>query len=281
MPRSSPPGPVPQPAPMAGAGLNDDPAGLPEAPNGVAAHVTPDAALAPGPPTLLATTRLVLVRHGETAWNLEGRMQGQTDTALNETGRRQAANVAEVLQRAGVTSCVEAVVSSDLARARETAEAIAQMCPGAQRAEDPGLREFHAGSLQGLLQSEIGKVRSKVSRAWSRGDLEAAYPGPGGESPAAVIGRGLGALRCAARLGSCVVVVSHGGLIKWCAMAIELGTECPAEDMIQSQRAQDVLKYAMSNCCCSTVLYDHQSGSFNAERWFDAFGASGGLRDTG
>jgi broad specificity phosphatase PhoE len=67
-------------------------------------------------------TRLLLVRHGETDWNAEGRLQGQTDRPLNDFGRRQARQLAEQLE----SEELEAIYSSDLARARETAKIVGE-----------------------------------------------------------------------------------------------------------------------------------------------------------
>jgi broad specificity phosphatase PhoE len=86
-------------------------------------------------------TTLLLVRHGETDWNAEGRLQGHTDTPLNELGRRQALTLADELAGDGI----EAVYSSDLARARETAEIVAERLRLAV-VLDPDLREKDWGT---------------------------------------------------------------------------------------------------------------------------------------
>jgi probable phosphoglycerate mutase len=98
-------------------------------------------------------TTLLLVRHGETDWNAEGRLQGHTDTPLNELGRRQARGLAEQLAGDGI----EAVYSSDLARARETAEIVGARL-GLTVALEPGLREKDWGTWEGLTGSERERV---------------------------------------------------------------------------------------------------------------------------
>ncbi|MGZ5277646.1 MAG: histidine phosphatase family protein, partial [Caldimonas sp.] len=86
-------------------------------------------------------TRVVAIRHGETVWNAEMRMQGQLDTALSERGRWQAGRVAEALAGEGI----EAIFASDLARAFDTAQAIAART-GAPVTADRGLRERSFGA---------------------------------------------------------------------------------------------------------------------------------------
>ena len=102
-----------------------------------------------GAPTGEAT-RIVAVRHGETVWNAEMRMQGQLDTALSERGRWQAARAAEALAGEGI----EAIVASDLARAFDTAQAIAAVV-GLPIATDVGLRERSFGVFEGHTYAEI------------------------------------------------------------------------------------------------------------------------------
>jgi len=94
-------------------------------------------------------TNLLLVRHGETDWNAEGRLQGHTDTALNDFGRRQATTLAEELAR----ERLDAVYASDLARARETAEIVAARI-GLRVVLDGDLREKDWGSWEGLTPAE-------------------------------------------------------------------------------------------------------------------------------
>jgi broad specificity phosphatase PhoE len=94
-------------------------------------------------------TTLLLVRHGETDWNAEGRLQGHTDRPLNEYGRRQAGELAEQLAE----EAVDAIYASDLVRARETAEIVARRL-GLEVEVDPDLREKNWGSWEGLTGDE-------------------------------------------------------------------------------------------------------------------------------
>jgi broad specificity phosphatase PhoE len=98
-------------------------------------------------------TTLLLVRHGETDWNAEGRLQGQTDRPLSDYGRRQAQQLAEELQGEEL----EAIYSSDLARARETAEIVGRRL-GLPTVLDPDLREKDWGTWEGLTAVERDRV---------------------------------------------------------------------------------------------------------------------------
>jgi broad specificity phosphatase PhoE len=143
-------------------------------------------------------TEILLVRHGETDWNLERRVQGHTDRLLNETGRAQALALAESL----VTEKLDGVYSSDLARARDTAALIA-VRHGLDVIETTELREKDFGSWEGLTETDI-LARFPDANRGEWGD---------GESSAEVAGRVVAALTqiAAAHLGGRVVVVSHGG----------------------------------------------------------------------
>ena len=98
-------------------------------------------------------TTLLLVRHGETDWNAEGRLQGHTDRPLNDFGRRQAKALAEELDGEEI----EAIYASDLARARETAEILGERL-GLPTVLDPDLREKNWGTWEGLTPTERDRV---------------------------------------------------------------------------------------------------------------------------
>lgn len=150
-------------------------------------------------------TQLILVRHGETPWNRELRMQGQTDTPLSATGCAQAAALGQRL--AG--SAFAALYSSDLNRAWDTATAIAQST-GHEVIPDPRLRERRFGIFEGLTRSEIGERYPEELQRFESRDPD--YTIPGGESARAFWARCLG---CLAEIGERhagaeVVVVTHG-----------------------------------------------------------------------
>ena len=109
-------------------------------------------------------TTLLLVRHGETDWNRDGRWQGGSDTRLNELGREQARELAEQLD-----GSIDALYSSDLARARETAEIVAAKL-GLEVQVDPRLRERSFGSWEGLTMLEIEERFADSHRRWRAGE---------------------------------------------------------------------------------------------------------------
>ena len=103
-------------------------------------------------------TRFLLVRHGETDWNADGRLQGQTDRPLSEYGRRQARQLGEELKGEELEGEeLEAIYSSDLSRARETAEILAERL-GLPVVLDPDLREKDWGTWEGLTAVERDRV---------------------------------------------------------------------------------------------------------------------------
>jgi broad specificity phosphatase PhoE len=108
-------------------------------------------------------TTLLLARHGETDWNRDGRWQGQSDTPLNELGREQARELAESLDG------IDAVYSSDLARARETAEIVAARL-GLEIKVDERLRERSFGAWEGLTMEEIERRYEQAHGRWRAGE---------------------------------------------------------------------------------------------------------------
>jgi probable phosphoglycerate mutase len=153
--------------------------------------------------------RVVLWRHGRTAWNLENRFQGATDVPLDEVGLAQAAAAAPALARMGPT----AIVSSDLDRALTTARVLAGLT-GLDVVEDAGLRETDGGRWQGLTRDEIIHQDRDLFLGWVAGhDVRP----PGGEARSEVVARVVAAVdRQVAVLpaGATLVVVSHGGSIR-------------------------------------------------------------------
>jgi broad specificity phosphatase PhoE len=148
--------------------------------------------------TLAAVTTVLLVRHGETDWNREHRWQGWADVPLNELGRRQAAELAGRLR--GVR--LDAVYSSDLRRAHETAELVAAE-HGLPVVADPGLREIDVGSWSGLTRPEIDE---RFGGEWPA-DAET------GEEHATRV-RAAAARILRAHPGGTVLLVTHGGTIR-------------------------------------------------------------------
>lgn len=155
------------------------------------------------------SSRICLVRHGETAWNAERRLQGHTDIPLNETGLAQARATAASL----ATERFDAAYCSDLTRARQTAEAIANCC-GLAPGFDASLRERNFGAFQALTYVEAqARFPHDYHRFESR-DPEFTFPG-GGENLREFAARIRAALEDIARRhqGGSVLVVTHGGVL--------------------------------------------------------------------
>lgn len=229
-------------------------------------------------PPATGVTRIFLIRHGETIWNAEGRIQGQLDIPLNDSGRSQAQAVADELVKRGIADSVSAVVSSDLSRASETADIIARTIGKVPCYTDAGLREFNFGSDQGKPREETFSRHGAAMEAWLAGDFDQPV-NPLAESPSSMVKRGLQALRSAASRGPSVVVVAHGGLIRWCSMSIVNGGGV-APVLKPDTLAMTSIKARIENCCCSTLVYDHATQVFHGESWFENFIGSG-LDDTG
>ena len=153
-------------------------------------------------------TRVLAIRHGETAWNVDGRIQGQLDVPLNDTGRWQARR----LGRAVSDEPIAAVYSSDLKRAFETAQAVAA-ASGRPVATDTGLRERHFGAFEGLSYDEINRRWPEQALRWRKRDPD--FGAEGGETLRAFAERAVATVaRLAARHpGETIAVVSHGGVM--------------------------------------------------------------------
>jgi broad specificity phosphatase PhoE len=150
-------------------------------------------------------TRLILIRHGETDWNVEGRWQGHADVPLNPRGHRQAEEIARTLSG----TRLDALYTSDLERTLQTAAPLARN-QQLQIKIDPRLREIDQGEWQGLLVSEIQIRYAKEFRQRRENPLEVAPPG--GETALQVRERVLAAVQdiLDAHPGQTVALISHG-----------------------------------------------------------------------
>jgi 2,3-bisphosphoglycerate-dependent phosphoglycerate mutase len=154
---------------------------------------------------IMSDTTLIVVRHGETAWNREKRMQGTTNTPLSEVGRAQA----QALGRRLARHRFAALYSSDLSRARDTALAIAEHT-NHEIVADPRLQERRFGIFEGLTTVEIqSRHPAEHARFVSR---DPDYEVPGGESARGFTQRCLGCLAEIAdrHADQEVVVITHG-----------------------------------------------------------------------
>jgi broad specificity phosphatase PhoE len=153
--------------------------------------------------------RLVVLRHGRTGWNAEGRAQGHEDVGLDEVGFAQAERAAEVL--AAYEPSV--LVCSDLARARQTA-AMLEKATGLTAVEDPRLREYDTGDRTGLTADEYA---ARTGSDEGRPDGHTLLTVPGAESVTSVLERMVPGLRDALGLvapGGTGVVVTHGAAMR-------------------------------------------------------------------
>ena len=154
----------------------------------------------PGPDSRV---RLVLWRHGQTPWNVQGRFQGQTDIQLDEVGVDQAERAARLL----AALRPDVIVSSDLSRAMATAAPLSRLT-GLTMTTDKDLRERHGGAWEGLTDVEI-RTRYPVEHSQ--------WLPPDGESSVTVAdraGAALGRIADSLQPGSLAVVISHGAAIR-------------------------------------------------------------------
>ena len=153
-------------------------------------------------------TRIVVIRHGQTDWNVQLRLQGHTDIALNATGRAQAERLAEALCDEGLAH----VYSSDLGRAADTAHAFARPLT-LPLTLDIGLRERGFGVMEGASFREIDERWPDWARRWRTREPD--FEPPQGESLLRLHER---VVATAARLaqahdGTCIALVTHGGVL--------------------------------------------------------------------
>jgi probable phosphoglycerate mutase len=153
-------------------------------------------------------TRIIAIRHGQTAWNAETRMQGQLDTALDERGRWQAQQLAQALAH----EAIDVIVSSDLSRAMDTAAPLARARSMPVQRER-GLRERSFGTFQGFTYADIARHWPEDTARWRA--REAEFAPPSGESLMAFYDRCVSAAQrlVAQHAGRSVVWVTHGGVL--------------------------------------------------------------------
>jgi probable phosphoglycerate mutase len=160
------------------------------------------------------TTRVVLIRHGETDWNRDRRIQGQTDTPLSSLGRQQALAIGQRLKRERFT----AIYASDLQRAWDTAQAIgqatlAERSDAPQPVADRRLREMDFGEWEGKTSAEIAASHPEAHARSKHRDAD--FRIPGGESFRDLYERTVAAVTSLvdAHPGGALCVVAHGGIL--------------------------------------------------------------------
>ncbi len=195
---------------------------------------------------------LLLVRHGQTDWNLEGRYQGGADIPLNATGREQAERLAGELAGHGI----DFVYSSPLSRALDTARAIARRS-GTDLRTDPRLREMDLGEWEGMLSSRIAELYPQLFRQW-REDPRPIRP-PGGESIRELHDRVVAVVEEIVRRhpGRTICLVTH----KVSMVVIRthyLGLELPVEmarplPNTEWERLETIVRPGQSPCCSAAI----------------------------
>ena len=154
-------------------------------------------------------TRILAIRHGETAWNVDGRVQGHLDIGLNEAGRAQARRLGRAL--AG-REPIDRIYSSDLARALDTARAVAE-ATGAPLTATAALRERHFGDLQGRTFADVAAQAPEMAEAWRRRQPD--WTPPGGDSLLSLRERVTQAVHglAAENMGKTIALFTHGGVL--------------------------------------------------------------------
>jgi len=186
--------------------------------------------------------KLYIVRHGETVWNREGRIQGHTDVALSERGLEQARLLAKRLN----TVPFDAAYASDLRRAYETAAVVLED-RGVPIHPTPRLREYHKGGFEGMTEAELRALYPNEYPGYVSKDLD--YAPKGGESTREVSARMAAVINeiKERHLGDNVLVVGHGGSLRAAMMSL-LGMSLDAN-----------WRFVFGNCTLSIVDTYHDN----------------------
>lgn len=201
---------------------------------------------------VMSTTRFCLIRHGETSWNTERRLQGHTDTPLNPRGQIQARQMAQALKSTHLT--FDVLYSSDLQRAADTANAIEQLF-GVKATRDSALRERHFGALQGLSIEQAPLAHPSIWQAHLARELD--HELAGGESIIQFAKRVEGVIEKLRmqHSGKTVLVVSHGG-------TLDMMYRIASKQSLGSERVVSV-----PNASLNWIVHNDQGWS--VERWAD------------
>lgn len=211
----------------------------------------------------MSTTKLCLIRHGETSWNAERRLQGHTDIPLNNKGIQQARQMAQAIKNTKLS--FDALYTSDLKRAADTANAIVELF-GVEARVDSALRERHFGALQGLTIQEAPLLQPTIWQAHIARDLE--HELDGGESIHQF------ALRVQTVLdkiqeqhtGQTILLVSHGG-------TLDMVYRIACKQALSTERVASVPNASLN-------WITHQEGEgWSVERWADTRHLEGSALD--
>jgi probable phosphoglycerate mutase len=206
-------------------------------------------------------TRILAIRHGETAWNVGNRIQGQLDVPLNDVGRWQAGRLGAAL----ADESISVIYTSDLARARATAEALVAADPQRTLVPDSGLRERHFGMFEGMTWAEIEARWPVESERWRRRDPN--FGPTGGETLTQFYERSVAAVRRIAQAhpGETIALVAHGGVMDCLyRAATRVGLQAPRS-------------WQLGNAAINRLLYTGEG--FTLVGWHDIGHLEGEARD--
>lgn len=212
----------------------------------------------------MPNTEIWLIRHGETAWNAQRRFQGHSDVPLNARGNGQARHLADRLRQAHAERPFSAIYSSDLSRARHTAEPASLAIKLPVRL-DARLRERHYGVLSTLTPEEMAVEHPEAFRHWKQRDPD--YVLPGGESLTQFSQRVLDTLAAIAREHpeQAIIVVAHGGVLD-CAYRAAQALPLAAER-----------KHPLHNASINRLRF--RASQFAVEQWGDISHLDADARD--
>jgi probable phosphoglycerate mutase len=175
---------------------------------------------------MVGETEFILIRHGQSVWNAVDRWQGHGDPPLSDEGRRQVAELAQVLAGEGV----DRVISSDLLRAAETADILSQVWKLVP-ARDPRLRELDVGAWTGLTRSQIEELAGDELRRFDLGEPELRAGGGESRHQLRVRVRTAASEIAARHPGERIALVTHLGAVR----ALLPGTELPNAGWCRAQ----------------------------------------------
>lgn len=210
----------------------------------------------------MISTRIIAIRHGETAWNASTRIQGHTDIPLNEHGQRQAQLLAQALAQADK---IDTIYSSDLQRAFATAQAIA-LQTGASLVTHVGLRERAFGDFEGRSFAQIELELPAQAQLWRTRAPDWTPPG-GGESLSVMQQRVLATVNALAQQhpGQQIAVVAHGGVL-------DLLYRAATQQSLQAPRS-----WVLGNAVINRLLWTPQG--LTLVGWGDDAHLQGPVRD--
>jgi 2,3-bisphosphoglycerate-dependent phosphoglycerate mutase len=206
-------------------------------------------------------TRIIAIRHGETAWNVDTRIQGQLDIGLNAHGQWQAEQAAKAL----ADETIDAIYASDLLRAWATAQAVAQVQKLSLRTHE-GLRERGFGDFEGLTFKEIEAKLPDQALRWRKREPD--FAPQGGESLNGFRDRVVGTVTQIANAhpGQCIAVVAHGGVMDVLyRAATKLDLQAPRT-------------WSLDNAAINRLLFS-TSGGLHLTGWNDVSHLQGHARD--